>query len=148
MEIQSFMKSNSLPPRRFAQLASYAIVGGLAALVEWSCFFLLYQRAGTHYLLSSALAFLIATAANYAFGKRLVFRRSRSGLTRRGEVLAVYAVSAIGLAMNLLLMHLFVQRFEMSGLLSKLLATGVVFIWNFLVRKRWIYRAWASEDSA
>ena len=56
----------------------------------------------------------------------------------------MFAASGVGLVFNLLLMVLFVDVIGMNTnflkTVAKVLATGIVFIWNYLSRKLWIYR--------
>ena len=53
-------------------------------------------------------------------------------------------MSAIGLVFNVLLMYLFVTVIGLNTsflkTVSKILATGIVFFWNFFVRKLFIYK--------
>lgn len=63
---------------------------------------------------------------------------------RTKELFLVFLVSAIGLGFNLLLMFIFVRLLGMNTNLlktaAKIMATGIVFVWNFVSRKIWIYR--------
>ena len=55
------------------------------------------------------------------------------------ELSLVFLVSGMGLLFNLLLMYLFVGMFGMPGLVSKIAATCIVVVWNYLARKKWIF---------
>jgi putative flippase GtrA len=120
-------------------------VGGCAALVEWGMFYLFASVCGLHYLLAATLAFIVSTTVNLVLGKLISFRDSDryEGKTAL-EAILVFAVSAAGLLFNLALMFLFVQVLKMNTdflmILSKICATSIVFIWNFLIRKLVIYR--------
>ncbi len=126
------------------QFLSYFGVGGAAALVEWGTFSLLEFAFNTPYLLATFIAFVVATLVNWILGRIFTFKESAYQEQRTKEFLLVFLVSAIGLAFNLLLMYLFVTVLRMDTnilkTLAKVLATGIVFIWNFLSRKLWIYK--------
>ena len=125
------------------QFLSYFCVGGSAAIVEWLVFYLLDQT-GLSYLISTVAAFVTATLANWILGRKLTFRNSACRYRRKTEILLVFLVSAIGLMFNMILMYIFVSVIGMNQPLwktgAKMLSTGIVFIWNYLSRKRWIYR--------
>ena len=123
----------------FRQLFSYLIVGGIATIVEWACFYIFSYQAHIHYLLATTLAFAISTAANWLAGRLLTFRGAEKQPILR-ELAKIYAVSVIGLLLNLLLMYLFVQKAGLAKMAGKIIATILVFAWNFIVRKFWIYR--------
>ena len=128
------------------QFFSYFCVGGIAALVEWIMFFLFSSCCRIEYRLATVLAFIFSTAANWILGRIMTFRNSTKYEGKRlREVILVFAVSAIGLLFNLALMFLFVEVFHLDSTMlmtmSKIMATGIVFIWNFLIRKLLIYRS-------
>lgn len=136
------------------QLLSYVCVGGAAAVVEWICFHLFSNVLNLNYILSTALAFIFSTAVNFILGRMWTFRNSSSYENKRvAEAVLVYGVSAIGLLFNMLLMYIFVSVLKLDTpllkVVSKVAATGIVFIWNFLVRKLVIYRKTGdiSEDN-
>ena len=126
------------------QFLSYFCVGGVAALVEWSVFSLLEYLLDIPYLLATALAFLVSTTVNWILGRTFTFKNSAYQKKKTKEVFLIFSVSAVGLAFNLLLMVLFVDVIGMNTnflkTVAKILATGIVFVWNFLSRKLWIYK--------
>lgn len=126
------------------QFLSYFAVGGASAVVEWVIFFLLGRLLTLPYLSATALAFVFSTTANWFLGRTFTFRGADLGKNKSKEILQVFGVSAIGLLGNLALMYVFVSVLGMNTELlkttAKILSTGIVFIWNFLIRKFWIYR--------
>lgn len=126
------------------QFLSYFGVGGIAALVEWTVFYLLERFTGIPYLIATVLAFIVSTTVNWYLGRTFTFKQSKYTEKRAKELFLVFLVSAVGLGLNLLLMLFFVSGLGMDTDLlktaAKILSTGIVFIWNFLSRKLWIYR--------
>ena len=85
-----------------------------------------------------ALAYFLSTLYHYFMCNILVFTSGvRYG--RAKELSLVFLVSGMGLLFNLLLMYLFVGMFGMPGLVSKIAATCIVVVWNYLARKKWIF---------
>ena len=130
--------------KNIKQFLSYFGVGGVSALVEWAVFSLLEYLFDMPYLLATILAFLFSPTTNWFLGRTFTFRESAYKEKRGKEIFLVFLVSAIGLGFNLLLMYLFVDVIGMNTNLlktiAKILSTGIVFIWNFLSRKLWIYK--------
>lgn len=126
------------------QFVSYFGVGGASALVEWTVFTLLEFVFDLPYLAATVLAFLVSTTTNWLLGRKFTFKEAALGKKKAKEILLVFLVSAIGLAFNMLLMALFVDVIGMNTRLLKtgvkILATGIVFVWNFFSRKIWVYR--------
>lgn len=127
------------------QFISYFFVGGVAAIVEWVMFFIFANVLQINYFVSTVIAFIFSTTANWILGRITTFKDNNTYKDKKAkEAFLVLIVSAIGLLFNLILMYLFVtvMGFDSSlgKTLSKIAATGIVFIWNFLIRKLVIYK--------
>ena len=123
----------------FRQLFSYFFVGLAAALVEWTSFWVFNSPLRLGIYLSTLLSFLIATSVNWLLGRKTTFKKHSKARDARKDILPVFLVSGVGLGLNILLMWLFVDRLLWIPLLSKILATGIVFAWNFTSRRFLIY---------
>ena len=127
------------------QFISYFFVGGVAAIVEWVMFFIFANVLQINYFVSTVIAFIFSTTANWILGRITTFKDNNTYKDKKAkEAFLVFILSAIGLLFNLILMYLFVtvMGFDSSlgKTLSKIAATGIVFIWNFLIRKLVIYK--------
>lgn len=135
----------SLSRDNIKQFISYFFVGGVAAIVEWVMFFVFANVLNVHYFVSTVIAFIFSTTANWILGRITTFKDNTSYKDKKAkEAVLIFVVSAIGLVFNLILMYLFVTVFGFNGKIgstcSKIAATGIVFIWNFLIRKMVIYK--------
>ncbi len=130
------------------KLILYLFVGGTAALVEWGLFFVLLHWVLAGFDLgvtlktqaATAAAFSLSTLYHYFLGNILVFD-SGSRYSRGRELGLVFAVSSAGLAFNMLLMYIFVSVLGWLPMLSKVAASCIVVAWNYLSRKKWIFRS-------
>lgn len=118
------------------QLFLYLIVGGIATVVEWVCFWFLDRMM--HYLAATALAFVVSTFANWLAGRLIMFKPTEKRLAK--EMMQIYATSICGLLFNFLIMWVAIDGIGLPDMISKIIATGIVFFWNFLVRKLVIYK--------
>jgi putative flippase GtrA len=119
-------------------LIRYLLVGGVAALIDISFFFIFAKLVGFNYLYVASAGFIIATFINYLLSIRWVFK-SGVRFTKMQEVLLVYLVSAMGLTLNLLVLFTMVDSLEIELMLSKLIATASVFFWNYFIRRNFIF---------
>ena len=122
------------------QFLKFGVVGALATVVDYGILMLLSQVAGWDPLPASVVSYLVSLAFNYLASMRYVFER-RDDLSRRRELAAFVALSAVGLVINSLLIEAGTTYFgdgALSVTLTKVLATLVVGIWNFWSRKHWL----------
>jgi len=116
----------------------YFLVGFASALTDWKLFALLLYWGELQYLVAGSLSFIVATAANYYMSVRFVFGTGRRSLKQR--VTLLYFVSLVGMAINLSLLTLGIDFLNLHPMTSKILATGMVFAWNFLLRYYFIFQ--------
>ena len=132
----------------FIKLVLYLFVGGTAALVEWALFYIFITYILNSFglgltaltMLATSLAFCLSTLYHYFLGNVLVFD-SGSRYDRGKELSLVFLVSIMGLGFNLLLMYVFVTLLGWQPMLSKVLTSCIVVVWNYLSRKKWIFRS-------
>jgi len=122
------------------RIARYFVVGGIAACVDIGLFMLFAKGLGLPYLRVSAATFVVATLVNYWLSIRMLFV-SGARFRRRWEIALVFAVSAVGLVLNQLILAFSVERLGTGLLAAKLLATGTVFFWNYFARRVLVFGA-------
>lgn len=126
------------------QLFRYTFVGGFAFLVDFGSLFLLTELAGLHYLISASLAFLLGLATNYTISVLWVFHESR--FSSRWLEFALFAgIGVIGLGINDVSMGICTEWLGVHYLLSKLVSTVIVYLWNFFARKYLLFRGAKDE---
>ena len=118
----------------FIQLFRYCFVGGLAFIVDYGLLVLLTEVCGLHYLISATISFIAGLIVNYLLSTSWIFRKSK--LENKWAEFIVFAIiGVIGLGLNNLLLYLFTDIIHIHYMISKLITTGIVMIWNFGARK-------------
>lgn len=122
------------------QFLKFGVVGVVAFVVDYGVLMLLSQGLGWDPVISSAISFVISVVVNYVGSMHFVFER-RDDLSRRREFSMFVVLSAIGLVINSACIWLGTGIFG-SGALSvtvtKVVATIIVSVWNFVSRKHWL----------
>ena len=75
---------------------------------------------------------------NYVISVHVVFR-SGVRFSRRSELALVFLVSCAGLLINQAILYVCISRLSVGFLPAKLVATGGVFAWNYLLRSRFVF---------
>ena len=58
----------------------YLVVGGIATLVEWVLFYCFNHVFSWYYIVSTILAYVLSTFANWLAGRILLFKKTEKGL--------------------------------------------------------------------
>lgn len=118
----------------FVQLFRFGLVGGLCFVIDYGLLALLTECFGINYLISGAISFSVSVTVNYLLSMRFVFE-SKEAVNRTKELIVFVALSLIGLGINQVLMWLGTDCIGVHYLLTKLVATAIVMVYNFITRK-------------
>lgn len=121
------------------QLFRSLIVGGLSFCMDTAVLWLL-EHMGMHYLLAAVFGFIAGVTVNYLLSSFFVFSALTPTLCRTAEMLIFLLISLVGLGLTELLMWLFTDRLGVFLLLSKVISTVIVYVWNFLARRLILYK--------
>ena len=120
------------------QLLRAFVVGGIAFVFDFALLWLLTERAGWHYLLSAAAGFVAGVVITYFLSATWVFPARKVG--RRLAAFGLFALCGLfGLALNELIIWGLVELAATHYLAAKIVATVVVFFFNFFSRKRVVF---------
>jgi putative flippase GtrA len=126
----------AIPPTFY----SYFIVGGVAAVVDIGGFMVLTGPFSVPWFWAAVASFSVSVVVNYLLSIRFVFE-SGVRFRRHHEAALVLLVSTIGLLLNELVLWLMIEMAGTKRLPAKLVATAVVFLWNYGARHKFIFRA-------
>ena len=76
---------------------------------------------------------------NYILSVKWVFD-ARTDVNKAQELTVFIGLSVIGLGLNQVLMWFFVDKLNIYYMLSKIIATAIVMVYNFITRKLFIER--------
>lgn len=110
----------------------YCIVGGTAAVVDFGILAILKEVFNVHYLVAATLSFILAALTNYSLNRRWTFR---SDGQKRRQIPIFFTVATLGLLLNNGMMYIGVEFLALWYIWAKVIATGVVLMWNFLGNK-------------
>ena len=122
------------------QFLKFGVVGAIAFCIDYGVLMLLSQGLGWHPVLSAAISFCVSVIFNYLASMKYVYQR-RDDMSRQREFVVFIALSVVGLGINELVMLAGTAALGTGALavtFTKLVATAVVMVWNFLSRKKWL----------
>ena len=120
--------------RLMEQIMKFGVVGVIAFVIDYGLMVVLTELFGVNYLLSATLSFIVSVCFNYTASMRYVFTH-KEGLSRRREFIIFVTLSVIGLGINDLMMWLGTGVFAVDYRITKIGATAIVMVWNFVTRK-------------
>ncbi len=126
-------------PEGLRELALYGLASALALGVDWGLLLIL-TKLRVNYLLASGAGFTSGIGVTYILSVSMVFRH-RPVADRKREFVGFLGVGLAGLILTQGLMALWVERLHMTPGMAKIPTAGVVFLFNFTVRRALLFRA-------
>lgn len=118
----------------FIQFFRYIFVGGIAAIVNIGMLYVFTDIFKIYYIISNVLSFTLGLIANYLLSKKFVFQKDTT-ISKKKEFIIYGLIGVLGLGFDTLFVWLFTNFGKIYYLLSKIISTILVFIWNFVARK-------------
>ena len=114
------------------------MVSIIALLADFGILVALKEGVHANYLVAATISFSIGVVVNYILSVRWAFN-NRKLTSKHMEFLVFVFICAVGLAFNLLIIAGSVNYLHMDYRLAKGISTIIVFFWNFLARKKFLY---------
>jgi len=122
----------------YVQLFRYGFVSVVAASVNLGGLVILKQYAHVDYLLAATLSFVVGLITNYILSALWVFHSSKLD-KRSHELLLFTLIGLVGLGLNDLILWTLTSGFGLFYVLSWIVATAIVYFWNFGIRKKFVF---------
>ncbi len=107
---------------------------GIAFLVDFLTLILLVEFFHMHYIAGGAAGFITGTTLLYFISISWIFSSRRIN-NRVLEYLFFLSIGLIGGMLNILLLWVFTDKFDIYYMISRIMAASMVFLFNFLARK-------------
>lgn len=127
------IKNNKL----LMQIAKFIIVGGIATIIDFVLLYILKEFVGINEIVSNTISFTISLIYNYIASIKWVFDVDNNK-NQNKQFVTFVVFSIIGLFINNLILWICINKFSINYLLGKVIATGIVMIFNFVTRKRFL----------
>lgn len=131
----------------------YVVVGGISFLADFGTLTLfeeVFLTGGEKWqiFVSTAAGFIVGLAVNYILSLVFVFRAEDNKNSGKsvGAFLIFALVGIIGLGITEGLMHLGVNMLHFHYMLTKIVAAGIVLVWNYLGRKILIFKGKKGDE--
>ena len=115
----------------FLQFIKFCVVGGTGVVVDFGITFLFKEKLKLNKYIANSLGFMAAASTNYLLKRWWTFRSHDPEVAQ--QYVQFVGISAIGLILNNIIIYLLNDKARLNFYLSKLIAIGLVTLWNFFM---------------
>ena len=148
--------------KELTRFIKFSVVGALGAVIDFGILNLLVQLAGFPKVMANACSFTVVVISNFVWNRLWVYPETRGDPLRK-QFIQFLVVNVAGLAINTTIFYasdrwllgetgllarpvgalalvIGMAHFDLAYNGAKMIATGVVLFWNFLVNRLWTFR--------
>ena len=115
----------------------FCLVGFSGMLVDFGATWLCKEKFKWNKYVSNSIGFVLAATNNYVWNRWWTFQSDNANIPiEYGKFLVI---SIIGLGLNNLVVYLLHEKLKWNFYLAKLIAVGVVTVWNFTMNYRFTF---------
>ena len=133
------------------QIIKFGGVGVVCTAIEYVLLFVMESLLSVDLLWATAISFLISTVINYILSVKFVFQVN-NGMDKKTNATVFVVMSLIGMGINQAIMQAGVwilgPAMDKLYMLVKILATGLVMVYNFITRKLFLERKIKTSEEA
>lgn len=124
----------NLDKKLIKQIFKFIIVGGIATLIDWIIYYIFYNIFNFSPLIANIISFAISVIYNYIASVKWVFNVNKDK-SKKQLFLEFMIFSVIGLILTEIIIYFGTDIIKMNAMIIKIIATGIVMIFNFITRK-------------
>ena len=118
----------------FDQFIKYFGVALVGYLFDFGILIFLQEVLNVHYLIAATVGFTVGLAVVFALSGKYVFKNAKTK-SKSTEFGLFALIGIVGLGLLALLMWILTDIFGVNYIISKVIATVFVYMWNFFARR-------------
>lgn len=115
----------------FLKFVKFSLVGFSGVFVDFGITFLAKENFRIQKYIANAMGFTMAASSNYMLNRIWTFHSTNPNVML--EFTRFFVIALIGLGINMLIIWAMNGKFKVNFYVSKLFATLLVTLWNFLI---------------
>ncbi len=120
---------------KYLPFIKFCLVGATNVIISYTAYFILL-RLGLYYLLATTIAYVIGILNGYIWSSKFVFKKNKS----LNNMMKFFIVYISALFINLGIMYICVDYYNMHKLTAPIFAIGVGTIYNYTLNKIWTFK--------
>ena len=119
------------------KIIRFIVVGGIATIIDFVFLYIFKEFLNFNVILANTLSFIISVTYNYIASITWVFDTNKNK-NKKIQFILFIIFSIVGLIINNIILYILTDKLNIYYLISKVVATLIVMIFNFVTRKKFL----------
>ena len=119
------------------KIIRFSIVGGIATIIDFVYLYIFKEFLNFNVILANTLSFIISVTYNYIASITWVFDVNKNK-NKNIQFIIFIIFSVVGLIINNVILYILTDKLNIYYLISKVIATLIVMVFNFVTRKKFL----------
>jgi len=121
------------------QIKQFLLLGLFSTAIDYIIYSLLILLS-VYYVIAVIVGYSLGLLFNYHMGRKYIFTKGIKLKNRHYEFFSVATIAFVGMLLNIIIVKLLsYMLFSLNPLYSRIIAIGIVFFWNYFLRKIFVY---------
>jgi len=127
--------------KKYAEIINYLIVGVLTTLVSIVIYWFLTKVCHVNYMVSNVISWIGSVSFAYVTNKVFVFKsKCNSEKDVLIEIYQFFKYRIFSFVIDILLMYLFVEIFNIDDMIAKVIVQVIVIVLNYIFSKLFVFK--------
>ena len=119
------------------KIIRFSVVGGIATIIDFAFLYIFKEFLNINIIIANTLSFIISVTYNYIASITWVFNVNKNK-NKNVQFILFIVLSVVGLIINNIILYILTDKLNIYYLISKVIATIIVMIFNFVTRKKFL----------
>ena len=127
--------------KKYSEVINYLIVGVLTTIVSIVVYWTFTKVFHVNYMISNVISWIVSVSFAYITNKVFVFKSKCKNSTEvLIEIYQFFKYRAFSLVIDVLLMYLFVEIFNIDDMIAKVIVQVIVIALNYIFSKLFVFK--------
>ena len=127
--------------KKYSEIINYLIVGVLTTLVSIIIYWFFTKICHVNYMISNVISWIGSVSFAYVTNKKFVFKSvCESNEAVLVEIYQFFKYRVFSLVIDILLMYVFVETFNIDDMIAKVIVQFIVIALNYIFSKLFVFK--------
>ncbi len=129
------------------QFIHYCIISFLCTIILYLVYFIVNYISNNQYILANFFGYLISFTLLFILDQKLFKSKPKDKKILLKQVLIFIFIRAMGFLLESMILIILIEKLKLSNLIAKLISSTIIFIYNYLANKKYVFIKEKSQQS-